>query len=43
MEARERLDGLDLDDDRIFNDDVEAITRIELCALINDGNRNLAS
>jgi len=43
MEARERLDRLDLDHDHIFDDDVEPIARIELRALIDDGKWNLAS
>jgi hypothetical protein len=43
MDARQRIDGLDFDDYEILDDQVDAISRVELDAVIDDGQRHLPS
>jgi len=41
MEARERLDRLNLDDDQIIDDEVEAVAGLKRYAVIDDRQPNL--
>ena len=41
MHGQETLDGLDLDNDRVCDEQIDAVSGVELDAAISDGQENL--